>query len=78
MTVKASVTIPDDVYEEVKKLSDNFSFIVAEALKEYLRKKKIEKAVGSFGTWETREESSADIVNNMRKEDIRRNARRHR
>lgn len=71
MSVKTSINIPDDIFSEAKKLSDNFSFVVVEALKEHLRRKKIEKAVASFGKWEGREKNSVDIVNDMRKEDRR-------
>lgn len=78
MSVKTSINIPDDIFNEVKKLSDNFSAVVAEALKEYLRRKKVEKAMSSFGKWEQRDKSSADLVNDMRKDDKRRYADRHR
>lgn len=78
MSVRTSINIPDDIFDEAKKLSDNFSSIVAEALKEYLRKKKVEKAVSSFGKWNKRDKSSAEIVKDMRKEDSRRYADRSR
>jgi predicted CopG family antitoxin len=78
MSVKTSINIPDDIFNEAKKLSDNFSSVVAEALKEYLRRKKVEKAMSSFGKWEQRDKSSEDIVNDMRKEDKRRYADRNR
>jgi predicted CopG family antitoxin len=78
MSVKTSVNIPDDIFNEVKKLSDNFSAVVAEALKEYLRRKKVEKAMSSFGKWEQRDKSSVEIVKDMRKEDKRRYADRNR
>jgi predicted CopG family antitoxin len=78
MSVKTSINIPDDIFNEAKKLSDNFSSVVAEALKEYLRKKKVEKAMSSFGKWESRDKNSVDIVNDMRKEDKRRYADRNR
>ncbi|MBA4372065.1 MAG: hypothetical protein C0402_04315 [Thermodesulfovibrio sp.] len=74
MTVKTSVTLPDDVYHEAKKLTGNFSSVVAEALRDYLRSRKVEKAMESFGTWQKREEDSTAIVNDMRKKDSRRNA----
>lgn len=35
-------------------------------LKERLRKKTVQKAIDSFGAWEEREESSIEIVNNLR------------
>lgn len=78
MSVKTSINIPDDIFTEAKKLSDNFSSVVAEALKEYLRRKKVEKAMSSFGKWEQQDKSSVDIVNDMRKEDKRRYADRNR
>jgi hypothetical protein len=78
MSVKTCINVPDDIFNEAKKLSDNFSSLVTEALREYMRKKKIKKALSSFGKWEEREESSVDIVNKMREEDKRRHADRHR
>ncbi len=78
MSVKTSINIPDDIFNEAKKLSDNFSSVVAEALKEYLRKKKVEKAMSSFGKWGKRDKRSVDIVSDIRKEDRRRYADRNR
>lgn len=78
MSVKTSINIPEDIFNEAKKVSGNFSSLVAEALKEYLRRKKVEKAISSFGKWEKRKKESADIVNEMRKEDSRRYADRNR
>lgn len=80
MSIKTSINIPDDIFEDAKKLSDNFSSVVVEALREYLKKKRIQKALATFGKWEEREESSVEIVNKLRKEDRRqkRYADRHR
>jgi len=78
MSVKTSINIPDDIFNEARKLSDNFSATVAEALREYLRKKKVEKAMSSFGKWSQRDKSSTEIVKEMRKEDKRRYADRNR
>lgn len=78
MSVKTSINIPEDIFNEAKKVSGNFSSLVAEALREYLRRKKVEKAISSFGKWEKRKKESADIVNEMRKEDSRRYADRNR
>jgi len=78
MSIKTCINISEDLFNEAKKLSDNFSSVVAEALREYLRKKKVQKALSSFGSWEKRDKSSADMVNEMRKEDTRRYADRHR
>ena len=78
MSVKTSVNIPNEIYNEAKKLSENFSHTVAEALKEYLRKRKVEKAINSFGKWGKRDKSSVEIVNKLRKEGSRRYADRNR
>ena len=72
--VKTSITIPEDILEQSKELSDNFSSVVAEALREYLRRKRIEKAINSFGKWEMREEDSVGIVNNLRSDQGRAHA----
>ena len=75
--IRASMTIPEDVYEESKKFSDNFSSLVTEALREYLKKENIRKAMESFGSWEEREEESAETVNKMRTETGRQYASRN-
>jgi predicted CopG family antitoxin len=67
--VKTSVTIPDDVYKEAKRQSENFSLLVSKALKEYLRLRKVEKAMAAFGKWEKRDKASVDIVKGIRKEE---------
>lgn len=64
--IKTSITVPEDILEKAKKISDNFSSVVTEALKEYLRKKVIEKALNSFGKWEDRDKDSVSIVNELR------------
>lgn len=75
--VKTSITIPGEILDQAKKISENFSAVVAEALKEYLRKEKIKKAMGSFGKWEERDKSSIEIVNELRKEEGREYAKRN-
>lgn len=65
---KKSITIPQDLYEATKNISDNFSSVVAVAIEEYLKKSCIEKANLSFGSWEKREKESIDIVNELREE----------
>lgn len=74
--VKTSITIPEDVLSQAREASDNFSALVTQALKEYLRKKTVKKAIDSFGAWEEREESSVKIVNKIRA-DKRGYAKRH-
>ena len=74
--IKTSISIPDDIYTEAKKATDNFSLLVSYALKEYLRKKSINKAVSAFGKWQKREKDSVKIVNELRKEETRKYASR--
>ena len=64
--VRKSITIPEDVYNKAKMLSDNFSSVVIAALREYLRKVEIDKAKKSFGSWEDRGKDSVSLVNEMR------------
>ncbi len=73
---KTSVTIPDDIFEEAKEFSDNFSALVTEAIKDYIRKKKVEKALKSFGQWSNRNKDSVTILNDLRSEDKRSYAKR--
>ena len=61
---------------KLRATSGNFSALVTQALKEYLRKRAVKKAIDSFGAWEEREESSVDIVNKIRA-DKRGYAKRH-
>jgi post-segregation antitoxin (ccd killing protein) len=75
--VKASITISDDLYCEAKRASANFSALVSAALKEYFRKRKVKRALGSFGRWEERTEGSQKIVDDIRDNHGRTNARRH-
>jgi predicted CopG family antitoxin len=75
--VKTSITIPDDIYREAKKLSDNFSLLASEAIKEYIRMKKVEKAKASFGKWGKRDKTSIEIVKDLRKEEARKYADRN-
>jgi predicted CopG family antitoxin len=65
--IKTSISIPGDIYTEAKRATDNFSLLVSEALKEYLRKKNIKKAIFSFGKWQERDKDSIEIVNELRK-----------
>jgi hypothetical protein len=68
---KTSITLPDDLLQEAKTISRNFSGLVTEALREYIRQRKIQKAMESFGSWQGREESSVDLVNEMRRDEER-------
>lgn len=66
--MKTSVQIPDEIYRQTKLLSDNFSFVVTQALIDLLKKSKTKKGLKTFGSWESRDKCSADLVNEMRKD----------
>ena len=72
--VKTSITLPDDLLQEAKSMSKNVSGLITDALRDYLRQRKIEKAMQAFGGWQEREGESLDIVNESRKEGERKNA----
>jgi len=75
---KTSITIPDDIYKQAKAETDNFSALVAMALEGYMRTKQIEKAKASFGKWQERNKPSVEIVNALRVEERRNDARHSR
>jgi post-segregation antitoxin (ccd killing protein) len=65
---KTSITLPDDLLAEARAASKNLSALVTESLREYLRQKRIQKAMESFGAWQGSEETGADTVNRLRSE----------
>jgi len=69
--IKTSITIPEEVYRGVKKVSKNFSAAATEALIDYLKKERVQKAIASFGSWERRSKESVKTVNEMRSEEGR-------
>jgi len=70
--LRASITLPDDIFKEAKALSgNNLSALVAEALRKYLQDLKTKKALNSFGSWQDREKDSVDIVNELRTDEGR-------
>ncbi len=75
--VKTSVTLPDDIFKEAKSMSDNFSFFVTEALRSYIHKKKVERAMNSFGKWKERKETGVEIVDEVRTDEGRDYANRN-
>jgi hypothetical protein len=62
--VKKSITIPENIYEEVKE-EENFSSLVALLLSEH-----ISRAKSSFGSWDD-DMCGVDYVNSMRAEGSR-------
>ncbi len=69
--VKKTISIDENVAKEASKLNANFSAIVETALIEYLHQQRIQKAINSFGKWAEREDSSANMVSNLRNQDDR-------
>lgn len=69
--VKKTVSLSSDLVEEAQTISSNFSLLVEEALKEYLRHYYVTKALESFGKWQPRTEDSVTLTNEMRKENER-------
>ena len=69
--VKTSITLPDDLLQEARSMSRNVSGLITEALREYIRQRKVQKAMESFGSWKGREGDSVDMVNNVRAEERR-------
>jgi predicted CopG family antitoxin len=67
--VKKSITIPENIYEEVKE-EGNFSSLVTELLSGHIRQKRINRAKSSFGSREDKM-SGVDYVNKMRAEGSR-------
>ncbi|MBF0608834.1 MAG: type II toxin-antitoxin system CcdA family antitoxin [Candidatus Magnetobacterium sp. LHC-1] len=66
--IRTSVTLPEELIEEVRQYSYNFSSFVATALRQHIREKKIERAMQSFGKWTDREGESVEIVNVLRQD----------
>ncbi|MEO5359274.1 MAG: type II toxin-antitoxin system CcdA family antitoxin [Nitrospirota bacterium] len=64
--IRRSVTLPEDIINEIQQYTDNFSGFVAAALREYLKAQKIAKAKQSFGSWANREHDSIEMVNELR------------
>lgn len=65
---KTSITLPDDLLAEARAASKNLSALVADSLREYLRQRRVQKAMESFGAWQGRDESGTEMVNRLRSE----------
>jgi post-segregation antitoxin (ccd killing protein) len=68
---KTSITLPDDLLQEARAISKNVSSLIADALREYLHQRKVQKALESFGSWKGRDGESIDAVNSLRQEEGR-------
>lgn len=69
--VKKTVSIDENIVKDAIAIAPNFSAVVETALIEYIQHYRVKKALQSFGKWGERQESSADIVSNLRREDER-------
>ena len=69
--IKKTVSIDEDIATEALSIASNFSAIVEAALVEYIQHHRVKKALQSYGKWSGREESSAEMVNDLRRQDDR-------
>jgi len=68
---KKTVSLSSDLVEEVQGISSNFSLLVETALRDYVHRYHVKKALESFGKWESRDTDSVIIVNDLRAEEGR-------
>ncbi len=68
--VKKTVSIPEDLYKESKKFSNNFSKVISEALDEYIKKKRKEKLLSLAGALNNGEDGK-EFVDKIRNEDLK-------
>ena len=68
--VKKTVSIPEGLYKESKKLSNNFSKVISEALDEYIKKKRKEKLLSLAGALNNGEDGK-EFVDKIRNEDLK-------
>jgi len=68
--VKKTVSIPEDLYKESKKFSNNFSKVISEALDEYIKRKRKEKLLALAGTLNNNEDGK-EFVEKIRNEDLK-------
>ncbi len=68
--VKKTVSIPNDLYNESKKLSNNFSKVISEALYEYIKRIKKEKLLSLAGALNNNEDGK-EFVEIIRSEDMK-------
>ena len=77
--VKKSVTLPEELYKEAVREGKNFSGVVSEALKEYLRKRKREKLKSLWGSMKDLWISEGtEFVNELRNEELKAQRERER
>ena len=75
--VRKTVSIPEELYRQVTSEGRGFSEIVREAIEEYIRKKRKEKAISLFGSlkdWEIK--NGAEFVDEVRQQQLERQEQR--
>ena len=68
--VKKSITIPDEIYDQIKD-ENNFSLLVSSLLTEHIRRRNIDEAKSTFGAIPNDGTDSVVKVNSMRAENER-------
>lgn len=66
--IRKTISIPSELVQEIKHIEADFNVAVESALIEYLRHHRLQKAMGSFGSWEPRTDTSVNCVNSLREE----------
>ena len=64
--IKKTISIDEAIAKEASCIAPNFSAVVEAALVEYIQHHRTKKALQSFGQWDKRDESSVDIVKELR------------
>lgn len=68
--VRKTVTLPEEIYEEIQKIPADFNKIVKEALKEYIEKRKRQRLFSLAGSLKEWNIDGLEYKKAMRKEDI--------
>jgi hypothetical protein len=66
--VKKTVSLSSELFDESRLISSNFSWVVEAALRDYLQHYRVQKAMQSFGKWESRDVDSVTLTNKLREE----------
>ncbi|WP_273109266.1 type II toxin-antitoxin system CcdA family antitoxin [Thermoflexus hugenholtzii] len=68
-TTRVTLTLPTELVEEARRESTNLSQLIAEALADFLHRRRIERALQAFGAWSRPEDfDSVAFVEALRSE----------
>ena len=67
--VRKTVSISEDIYKKAASLSDNFSKVVNESLREFIKKNKRKNLLSLAGSWNNFKEDSVEFVDRIREDD---------